>query len=248
MKSVARSIAQHPLRTATLALPLLAGVTVPAFAQENARVISSTPVIQQVAVPQQYCTQQPVVTSAPKSGAGAVMGAIAGGAAGNAIGNGSGRAAATAIGLIGGALLGDRIEGSPQQVQNVQHCSTQTTYESRTVGYNVVYEYAGRQYTTQTAQDPGQYIAVQVSPVGAQGGSMAVPPVTSQPPVMSPPVTYVQPQPGVVVSTVPVAPVIYSPPVVYPSPYYARPYYPPVGISLNFGYSNWRGHHGPRWR
>lgn len=43
-----------------------------------ARVISSTPVVQQVSVPRQVCSIQPMVTEAPPSGAGAVMGALAG--------------------------------------------------------------------------------------------------------------------------------------------------------------------------
>ena len=73
-------------------------------AQELGRVISSTPVIQQVGVPRQVCSMQPVLTSAPKSGAGAVMGAIAGGAMGNAVGDGNGRALATMVGLVGGAI------------------------------------------------------------------------------------------------------------------------------------------------
>ena len=68
------------------------------------RVISSTPVVQQVAVPRQVCNNQPVVTQSPNSGAGALMGALAGGAAGNAIGNGGGRAVATIIGLATRAL------------------------------------------------------------------------------------------------------------------------------------------------
>ncbi|MGA8784732.1 MAG: hypothetical protein WB542_05370, partial [Polaromonas sp.] len=38
-----------------------------------ARVISSTPVVQQVAVPRQVCSNQAVITQAPKSGAGALM-------------------------------------------------------------------------------------------------------------------------------------------------------------------------------
>ena len=97
-----------------------------------ARVISSTPMVQQVAVPRQVCTQETVMTQAPRSGAGALMGAIAGGAAGNAIGNGGGRALATMIGLVGGAMVGDRIEGPNNQLQNVQQCTTQTFYENRT--------------------------------------------------------------------------------------------------------------------
>ena len=42
-----------------------------------ARVISSTPVVQQIAVPRQVCSNQPVIVQAPRSGAGALMGAIA---------------------------------------------------------------------------------------------------------------------------------------------------------------------------
>ena len=135
--------------------------------QEQARVLSAMPIVQQVAVPQQVCGNETVHTGPRTTGGGAVLGAIAGGATGNAIGGGSGRAAATAIGLIGGALLGNQIEGNGRPAyQNVQRCHTQTFYENRAVGYTVVYEYAGRQYTTQTPSDPGRYIAVQVQPLG----------------------------------------------------------------------------------
>ena len=52
------------------------------------------------------------------------MGAIAGGAAGNAIGKGNGRVAATALGVIGGAVLGNQIEGSGRpQYETVQRCT-----------------------------------------------------------------------------------------------------------------------------
>ena len=67
-----------------------------AGAQEVGRVLSATPVVQQVAVPRQVCSNQPMVVQQPNSGAGAVVGGIAGGAVGNTIGHGSGRAAATA--------------------------------------------------------------------------------------------------------------------------------------------------------
>ena len=148
---------------AFLSTALLAGA---ASAQEMARVVSSTPIIQQVAVPQQVCTNQQVATPGTTSGAGAAMGAVAGGAVGNAVGGGSGKAVATVIGVLGGALLGNSIEAPSQpQVRNVQNCSTQTVYENRTVAYNVSYEYAGRQYTVQMPNDPGQYLPVQVSPV-----------------------------------------------------------------------------------
>ncbi len=218
---------------------------------EMGRVLSSTPVIQQVAVPRQVCTSQPVAVQQPKSGAGAVMGALAGGAMGNAIGDGGGRAAATILGLVGGALLGDRIEGGPAaQVQNVQQCSTQTFYENRTVAYNVIYGYAGRQYSVQMPQDPGPYVRLQITPVG--GATSAAPAdLYPQAPVVQAPLqqgpTVIETGVVTVPSTV-VYPAAY-PMAVYPTPYY-RPYYPPLGVSLNLGYSRgyYSGGHRHHWR
>ena len=214
-----------------------------------ARVISSTPVVQQVAVPRQVCNNQQVIMQAPKSGAGALLGAVAGGVLGNAIGSGGGRAAATALGAVGGAIVGDNVEGANSQVQNVQQCGTQTTYENRTAYYNVVYEYQSTQYTTQMANDPGGYVRLQVTPVGA----LSAPPVGQalQP---APQAIYqgeVQPQPGYVQQPAYVQqPVYVQPPVYpayYPSPYYA-PFVAPIGLSLNFGYSRGFGGGGRHWR
>lgn len=153
-------------------LPLMAGVlalgtgSLAQAQEEQGRVISSTPVMQQVVVPRQVCQDQAVSVPGQRSGAGAVIGGIAGGAMGNAIGNGGGRALATVIGLVGGAMVGDRIEGgSPPSTRIEQHCSTQNVYEHRTVAYNVVYEYAGRQYNTQMPNDPGRYVRLSVTPV-----------------------------------------------------------------------------------
>jgi uncharacterized protein YcfJ len=153
-------------------------------AQEVGRVISSMPIIQQVAVPRQVCTQQQVATQPRKSGAGSAMGAIAGGVVGNAIGKGEGNALATAIGVIGGAILGDKIEGAPPaEVHNVQSCSTQNFYENRTVAYNVVYEFNGKQYNVQMPQDPGPTVRLQITPMApATNTSFGnVPPLGSAP-------------------------------------------------------------------
>ena len=152
-------------------------------AQEVGKVISSTPIIQQVAVPRQVCNNEQVVTQGQKSGAGAAMGAIAGGAIGNNIGQGSGRAAATMLGLFGGAILGDKIEGpGTPEVRNVQNCSQQMFYENRTMAYNVVYEYAGKQYTVQMPQDPGPTVRLQITPMApAANTGYGVPPAGSAP-------------------------------------------------------------------
>ncbi len=210
---------------------ILAVLTISVFsaqAQEQARVLSATPIVQQVGVPQQVCGNETVYSGSRNSGAGAVMGAIAGGAAGNAVGKGSGRAAATALGVIGGAVLGNQIEGSGRpQYENVQRCTTETYYENRTVGYNVVYEYAGRQYTTRTQYDPGQWIPVSVQPQIGQSYS-------TQPGAYGSGATYVQP--GVVTST-------------YPAP--AAYVTPPVTV-IEYNYTDGRRpyhHHGnPYWR
>jgi uncharacterized protein YcfJ len=232
-------------RASTLLVSSLAGaaalVSLPTSAMDIlARVISSTPVVQQVAVPRQVCNNQAYITQAPKSGAGALVGALAGGAAGNAIGNGGGRAAATMLGLFGGALLGDRIEGGGNQVQNVQQCTTQTFYENRASHYNVVYEYQGTQYDAQMVDDPGLYVRLQVTPVGAMTPAPQTFP--SAPPQ---PQAYYSPAPQ---QPAYIQPMVAAPayPAYYPQPYYAPTYvpiYPPTGLSLNFGYSRGYGGH-----
>jgi uncharacterized protein YcfJ len=254
---------KHPIRISLglLALAASAASTV-AMAQEQGRVISTTPVITQVAVPRQVCTQEQVVTQAnTKSGAGALIGGIAGGAVGNAIGNGSGRAAATMLGIFGGAILGDKVEGGQLQsnTQNVQRCTTQTFYENRPTAYNVVYEFNGKQYQVQMPQDPGPYVGLQVTPVAApapvqvQPAPVIVRPVT-QAPVYTQPV-YNQPiytQPVVVeTSTIYVQPApVYVHPVVVPAPVYVRPAYvhapavfaPPVVVRYPQHHGGYRPH------
>jgi uncharacterized protein YcfJ len=195
------------------------------FAQDVGRVISSQAVVQQVAVPRQVCSTDQVAVQQQKSGAGALTGAIAGGAVGNAVGRGAGNASATMIGFIGGAALGDRIEGSPgTQTQTVHNCVNQSYFENRTIGYNVVYEFGGKQYSVQMPQDPGPTVQLQVTPVGMQ----------SPPP---------SPNSAATAQVYQQQPVIESRTVYYTQPYYSQPYYPPVSLNLGFGYWGGRG----RW-
>jgi outer membrane lipoprotein SlyB len=51
-----------------------------------------------------------LVSGDNRSGGGAVLGAVIGGVIGNQIGAGSGRAAATGLGMVGGAVIGNRID------------------------------------------------------------------------------------------------------------------------------------------
>jgi uncharacterized protein YcfJ len=211
-----------PFRLTLLAVASVAsfGSTV-SFAQEQGRVISTTPVIQQIAVPRQVCTNEQVSTTSQgnKSGGGALIGGVAGGAVGNAIGKGSGRAAATAIGIFGGAILGNHLEGGKPETstQNVQRCTQQTFYENKTTAYNVVYEFNGKQYQVQMPQDPGPFVQLSVTPVSAPAPAQVQPapvivrpitqaPVYTQPVIVEsstvyvaqPPVVYVRPAPLIV--------------------------------------------------
>jgi uncharacterized protein YcfJ len=205
----------------TLMTTFLLAATGLTQAQEVGQVISRTAVYQQVAVPRQTCTQTPVAVQNTTSGAGALMGAIAGAAVGNQIGGGSGRALATVAGFMGGAILGDRIENPGSQIQNQTTCTTQTVYENRLSGYNVVYEYAGKQYSVQLPQDPGPTIQLQVTPI--------VPPLSAAP------------TDTVVTTTTAQAPVITESRVLYvPTPVYRS--YPPVYTNINLGWGWSNGH------
>ena len=202
-------------------VPALAAAAGTGFAQEFGRVLSSSPITQQIGVPRQICSTEQVLVAQPKSGAGAALGAIAGGALANAAAHGAGQAAATMIGIMGGAVIGDRIEGpATAQVQNVQRCVTQTVYENRTLAYNVVYEYAGKQYTVQMPRDPGPNLQLQVMPVGSAAPAAAPDNYLAQGPV-----TYAQAGPVIVTPT------------------------PPASVYLDIGWGYWGGHRGRSyWR
>jgi uncharacterized protein YcfJ len=195
-----------------------------ACAQEVGQVISRTPVYQQVVVPQQTC-QQVTPLPAANSGGGAVLGAVVGGLIGNVLGGEGSRGIATMAGVIGGAVVGDRAE-SDKNNQPVTTCSTQNTVENRLIGYNVVYEYAGKTYNVQLPQDPGPTLAIQVTP------AIQPLPVPASPAPAAPVVT---------------APVVYTQPsVVYvsPPPYY-RPW--PVTTNIHMGWG-WYGGGHRHWR
>lgn len=204
------------MKTLALTSALLAVCSL-AQAQEVGQVLSRTAVYQQVAVPRQTCAQI-ITPNAPTSGAGAVSGAVTGAVLGSIVGEGRGPVAL--LGAIGGAIIGDKTESNANS-QPTTTCTTQAFMENRLVGYNVVYEYAGKTYNVQLPQDPGPTIALQIAPAGMQAPVQtgAVPPVT----VVNPPtVVYTQPS------------VVYA-----PAPYY-RPW--PISTSINLGWGG--GYYG----
>jgi uncharacterized protein YcfJ len=217
-----------------------------ANAAEYATVVSSTPVTASVNVPRRVCSEAQQYVQPQPSGAGAVIGAIAGGLLGNTVGGGFGRAAATGVGAVAGAAIGNSVEANayPPATVPVQRCQTVSGYENRTVGYDVVYEYNGRRYTTRLARDPGPQLAIDVRPAGASSSSSLDrlgPPVASggvpQDDVEGPPQAYDAP------------PVAVAPRPVY---YYGQPAYvvaPPayvVAPAIGFSLGYWGGRH--HWR
>ena len=114
-----------------------------------------------------------------------VVGGLAGAVLGSKVGGGSGQVAAAAIGSMVGGLAGRQIyEGTQRRKyerSSVTVCDDQygnnaydgnyngDTYGSynaanddRVVGYDVTYEYMGRQFTTRTDYHPGDRIRVRV--------------------------------------------------------------------------------------
>ena len=233
----------------TLTHALLAALSITAAgtagATEFGRVLSSRQVVQTVGVPRQVCSTEPMLLDTAPTGGGAVAGAVVGGLAGHSIGGGGGQAIATLLGVLAGSVVGDQIEASqPPRLYNVEHCSVQNFTENRTVGWDVEYEYAGKQYSVRLPNDPGMRVPLDIAPAGASpmAGSAAAPVVTAPQP------TYAQPlgTPPYPPSAYPGAPYAAAPsavgyPVYAPQPVYAAP---PVSIGLGFTYSGGRG----RWR
>lgn len=106
------------------------------------------------------------------STAATVIGGIVGAVLGSQVGGGSARYATSAIGTMVGSQVGKSIYDNahrpqqPRRVGRVVACDPMpaSAYESgRNVqGYDVTYEYGGRQYTTHTNYDPGSRIRVRV--------------------------------------------------------------------------------------
>ena len=130
------------LKTAAIAAIAagLAGGMAAARAADYATVVSSTPVVQPVTVPQQECADVQRYVPPQPSGAGALVGAVVGGVVGNQFGHGMGRAAATGLGAVGGAALGNHAEmgNQPAGVVASRQCRTVQAYEQRVAGYDVV--------------------------------------------------------------------------------------------------------------
>ncbi|MGZ5032143.1 MAG: glycine zipper 2TM domain-containing protein [Usitatibacter sp.] len=152
---------------------------------DRARVLSSTPVYERIPVSREECWndrqrgyEERRVTRTDTGaaiGPGTVLGAVVGGVIGHQFGSSSGgRDRGTAAGAIVGGLVGNQVDrdrdGNPQTVEvervpverNVERCRTVNEVREATLGYDVRYEYAGKQFTTRLPRDPGRFLRVRV--------------------------------------------------------------------------------------
>jgi uncharacterized protein YcfJ len=214
-------------------------------AADMATVVSATAVTASVPTARQVCSEGRQIVQPQPSGVGSLVGAIAGGLIGHGIGDGFGRAAATGIGAVAGAAIGNQVEanGNPAVDVPVRRCQNVTRYENRVIGYDVVYEYAGQRYSTRMDRDPGRQFAVSIQPADPGGGSVPAPaysqPAAAAEYAATEPVYY-EPLPRTVYYTQPAA-------YPYPYPYYAYPspavtIVPAIGIGFGFGWGGHRGH------
>lgn len=234
------------LCTASLAAHAAADVT-PASTATTAYavVVSATPVMADVPVARRVCHDETRLVQPAPSGLGAVVGAIAGGVLGNSIGGGFGRAAATGLGVVVGASVGDQVEANnaPLSEQALRRCQVVNRIESRVVGYDVMYDFAGQRYGTRMARDPGPRLAIEVRPAASSTESMPVPLASANTRAQPVPVYAA---PGAVVVA---PPVIYVSPTVEYAPGYDGAYYGGYGGYYRGGYYYNDGYRSRgRWR
>ena len=106
-----RAHAARLLGVALLGAALLSACAVPVT--RTTRVYEAAPPPVAMAPALRYGTVariDEVDTQAQPTGGGTVLGALVGGVVGNQFGHGSGRAAATALGVFGGAVVGNNVE------------------------------------------------------------------------------------------------------------------------------------------
>lgn len=147
---------------------------------DYASVIHVEPLRRQVRVsePVRECWEESVpVSNGPFSAnhiGGTLLGGLVGGVLGNQVGDGRGRQVARAAGAIIGGAVGynvsrDRKGYAGERIQ--ERCETRyrDSYEERIDGYDVTYEYAGREYLTRLPYDPGDRIRIRVDVTPAAG-------------------------------------------------------------------------------
>lgn len=185
-------------RKLVLALAALTTIAAPsAFGEtfgDRARVLSSRPVYERIPIAREECWNDRVrsyeerrvtrTDTGAQIGAGTVLGAVVGGVVGRQFGDSSGgRDRGTAAGAIVGGLIGNQIERDQQGTvtrervevervpveRNVERCRIVEEVREATIGYDVRYEFAGREFTTRLPRDPGRFVRLRVQVEPTEG-------------------------------------------------------------------------------
>jgi uncharacterized protein YcfJ len=149
---------------------------------DTAEVVSAEPIYRTVRIetPRRECWDERVTYTEDRDDgywmnngtAGGLIGAIAGGVVGHQFGSGRGKKAATALGAVIGAGVGQRVavqnsrpRATYERTGYEERCQTVTDYrtEQRVEAYDVEYRYGGRIYNTTMPYDPGNRIPVDVN-------------------------------------------------------------------------------------
>ena len=152
---------------------------------DQARVRSAEPQYENINVPRQECSSRWIDERISRRGGdiqyrddrqygGAIIGGLAGGVLGNQVGKGGGKDAATALGVMLGAITGDQLQNRDQRggyddgpyettQREVRRCRTVYDTQSRITGYRVTYDYRGQQYSTLMRTNPGHSLPVRVT-------------------------------------------------------------------------------------
>ena len=157
---------------------------------DQARVVSSRPVVEHIPVSREECWnevqrgyEERRITRSDTGaaiGPGTILGAVIGGAIGRQFGNSTGgKDRGTAAGAIMGGVIGNQIErdanaqgpsaareleGSERRPveRSVERCRVVDEVREATVGWDVRYEYQGREFSRRMQHDPGRFVRVRV--------------------------------------------------------------------------------------
>lgn len=178
---IASAVPHSDVATVISSTPVLERVTVPRRECYTEQINSYDQRRVVRPVQQEYATE-----SRPNTGAGAILGAIVGGVIGHQFGGSSaGRDHGTAAGAVIGGLIGNDVERTNNSgydngynggyrrasaydvervpvTRDVQRCNTVSEYRDQIRGYDVRYNYNGREYTTRMSYDPGATIPINV--------------------------------------------------------------------------------------
>lgn len=147
---------------------------------EYAQVVSVKPVKQTTSTPHEVCGDQTVVHREQYKDqnqlGGTAVGAVAGALVGHQIGGGKGKDLATIGGAVAGGFAGREIQKKHQEnnpsYSTVEHrCRTVTSQTSKTIAYDVTYEYDGQHQHARLDHDPGSRVQVSNGVVIADSGS-----------------------------------------------------------------------------